>query len=311
MSKSTKFFIEGEHYLSLGLLTLAREKFEAALELSRQFNEQDGVGVCLFYLAQIAANEKNRSAAMNYLKEARAFYRTRNLPQMLTQLDHLEKAIHAIDENVETKGGEAPLTRQDPFELWRNGDLEQAIKIFSHDVQQFEKNKNQLYCGMSLIYLGQAEFANGQTKAALEHLNQARAIADELQNKSLQNALNNAYKTIDFVESQPEINHKSLEQLMDSVDDPIQKLHLALKKGELLILQGIAREAEVAIHEARKQLPSENPEKYQALIMLHETKLLHLKGKSDQARKVLEAALILARKVNDPTLKVLIEQTLV
>ena len=75
---SKQLFVEGEHYLNLGLTELAKEKFIQALEQNKSQSNEQGIGVCLFYLAQTAYFEKNVEEAFSFLQEAQVLYRRKN-----------------------------------------------------------------------------------------------------------------------------------------------------------------------------------------------------------------------------------------
>ena len=311
MSKSTKFFVEGEHYLRLGLLSLAQEKFKTALELSRQHQEAEGIGVCLVYLARIAAAEKKKKEALDFLNQAKALYRDRGHQAMLAQLEVLKKTIGEIRES--STADVHPIEEvksEDPFELCKRGDFKTAAFIFKNDVAHFRERHNTLHLGMSLLYLSQTLFSDGQNEESFKYLNEAQQIARHLDNADLQKALENAVHVRTLVEQHRDIDGKSVGELIRTVSDPIKKLNLALKKVEIALLKGNGPEAEEALFEARKYIPKKQPEKFIALTMLLESRIMLFQGKKEQAQKVLEYALGYADKAEDHELSGLIKQSI-
>lgn len=309
MKKLNEPFIEGEHYLSLGLVSMAKERFQHALKNNRQKNNLEGVGVCLFYLAQTAVTEKNKAEALKYLEDARAIYRQRGHDQMLIQLNHLENAIQALEEEAQVKQIPEPEPEIKPLDLFKAGKTEAAISIFEKNIQHFRKSDNQIKLAQALLNSGQCQFAVNQTDMAIEHLNEARELAFRLKHEELSQAIDDAFQAIQLVSQQKEIDRQSIAEIVKNVNEPDKRINLLLSKAEISILKHHVKDTETAIHEARKCIPQQNAEKYMALIMLVEVKLLRLKDKFQQASQVLKYALELAAKIGDSDLVQLIQET--
>lgn len=313
MAKTFEPFIEGEHYLELGLLTLARERFEQALQISTKQNDTQGIGVCLFYLIQVAIAENNKAEAIQFLQKAREHYRQRNHTKMLGQLDLLNNEIEKLTDSNTSKESileaMAPAENPDPFELYQQGAISAAIKIFESDVQEFRK-KNQPYkLALSLLYLGQCHFTNNNLETAITYLKEAEILADKINDQNLKYSIQKAFDTIHLLDHQKDIDQKSLDDLLRDEPDPLKKIMLALSKAEIYILKRNPQEAEIAIHQARRFIPEKKPEKYLALISLVESKFLRLKNKPDQAVAVLKYAKELAEKSRAEDVIKMIQQT--
>jgi tetratricopeptide (TPR) repeat protein len=302
MKSSVDAFIEGEHYLSLGLLTLAKEKFIESLAMNQKNDDQEGTGVCYFYLAQVAAAEKNKPEALDFLGKAREVYEQRGMEQMINQIEHLEKAIHKVKSKPQPILDVNPTPRKNPFELFRNGEVAEAIQIFEADVKKFRAAQDWHHLAMSLLYVGRCYFRIEKDETALKLLQEAQEVAAKVSHNELQQSINQALKSISVVLHQTEIVYKPLAELMASTDDAGQKISLALSKAEIYIIRGNVKQAEEAIHTARKCIPKKNPEKFQALIMIIESKLLLLKQQFEPAQKVLEMAQTIAEKLQDQEL---------
>lgn len=316
MKKSIETFIEGEHCVSLGLLTLAREKIQEALEINKKNGDEEGIGVCLIYLAQIEIKENRKATAQEYLDQAREHYRQRNMEDMLTQLDLLQEVIDNLKQNLttdvtvpKTKNPQQPAA-VDPFQLFREGEVEAAAKIFVDDILKFRQSDNQRKLAMSLLYLGQCQFTLGKHSDAFSHLNEAREIAQKIQDHELIHTINGVFENIALIEQQKELDKLTLQELLEQDLTPTKKLMMLLSKAEIQILKGLGQEAERAIHEARKLLPQQNVEKQLVLIMIVESKLLRFRGKIDSAQKLLDQAKEIAEKIREPELVRLVEKSI-
>jgi tetratricopeptide (TPR) repeat protein len=313
MAKTFEPFIEGEHYLELGLLSLAKERFQQALQIARAKNDAQGTGVCLFYLIQVAIAENNKPEAIQLLQKAQDHYRQKNHAQMLSQLNLLGQAIDKLAEPE--NGVELPVEQKippensDPFELFQQGAISAAIAIFEKDVQDFREKNDPQKLALSLLYLGQCQFSNNNLETAIIHLKEAEIIALKINDHNLIQAIQEAFNTIHLLQNQKDIDQKALADLLKNEPDPLKKIMLALGKAEIHILKRNLKEAEMAIHQARSFIPEKNPEKYLALINLVESKFLRLKNKPDQALIVLKYARELAQKCQAEDVMELIQQT--
>ncbi|MBN2091755.1 hypothetical protein JW964_19225 [candidate division KSB1 bacterium] len=313
MPKIFEPFIEGEHYLDLGLLILAKERFQQALQIATTKQDAQGIGVCLFYLIQVAIAEKNKPEAIHFLQKAREHYHHRNHAQMLSQLELLSHEIEKLTEPDQVEAiptKEKPLPENpDPFQLYEQGAIEEAIKIFKKDVQTFRKKNQHDKVALSLLYLGQCHFTNNEIQKAMTHLKEAEKIAQEINDQNLINAIQKVFDTIHLIDHQTDIDQISLEDLLKNEPDPLKKIMLALSKAEIYIIKNNLKEAEFAIHYARQFIPEKNPEKYLALIHLVESKFLRLKKKPEQAAIVLKYAKEFAQKSNANDILEMIQQT--
>ena len=309
MKSSVNTFIEGEHYLNLGLITLAKEKFQQALAFNQQTKDPEGEGVCFFYLARTAIAEKNKDEALEYLKKARKNYDERGMRQMLEQIKLLEDAARQIKQDEKPIVDVPPVPENNPVELFRSGKFEAAIKIFASDVQKFRAQHDQERLAMSLLYLGQCLCTIEQDDDALTKLDEAHAIAEELSNPELIESVHHVQETVRTVKAQTELNKLSLTDLETAPIPPAEKVATALSKAEIFIMRGNSANAEKALHLARKSVPEQENEKLQALILVVESKLLRLKQKFDPALKVLQLAQAIAEKLNDQELLDLIRTT--
>jgi len=313
MKKSIEIFIEGEHYLGMGLPVLAREKFLAALAINQANQDAEGIGVCLIYLVQIEITEKNKRNAQAYLDQAKVHYQHRNLEKMLGQLKLLQEAIDALDAQTETPGAEPapslPEATIDPFALFRNGEIEQATEIFIADVAEFRQTRNVRKLALSLLYLGQCRFTLGQMTEARAALNEARQLAQQLQDMEILHGIAQVFENMNLIDQQKDLDRLSIAEITSQKLPVLRRFMLLLSKAEILILKGLGKDAELAIHEARKLLPPESFEKQLVLIMIVESKLLRLKGKTGAAKSLLQQTRALAQKSGEPELVQLVEKS--
>lgn len=313
MAKTFEPFIEGEHYLGLGLLTLAKERFHTALQIANEKQDAQGMGVCLFYLTQVAIAEKNKPEALEFLQKAHDHYQKRNHTRMLSQLNLLNLEIQklAAPNSIEETPvpPESPQEKSDPFDLLQQGAIEDAIQIFTKDVQEHRQKNQPDKLALSLLYLGQCQFTQNDVKTAITHLKEAEKIAKELNHPGLIDAIQKAFDTIDLLEKQKVIDQNALEDLLKNEPDPLKKIMIALSKAEIHLLKRNITEADWAIHQARRFVPEKNPEKYLALISLVESKLLRLKNKPEQAITVLKYAKEFAKKSDAKDILDMIQQT--
>lgn len=313
MKKSIEIFIEGEHYLGMGLPVLAREKFLAALEINQANQDAEGIGVCLIYLVQIEITEKNKRSAQAYLEQAKVQYQNRNMEKMLEQLKLLQDAIDALEDQAEVPEA-APAHFQpesvvDPFSLFRNGEIERASEIFAADVAEFRQKRNERNLALSLLYLGQCRFTLGQMTEARAALNEARQLAQPLQDHEILHGIAQVLENMNLIEQQKDLDQLSIVEIVSQKLPELQRFMLLLSKAEILILKGLGKDAEMAIHEARKLLPPEHFEKQLVLIMIVESKLLRLKGKTGAAKSLLQQTRALAQKSGEPELVQLVEKS--
>ncbi len=312
MAKTFEPFIEGEHYLNLGLLTLAKERFQTALQIADENHDAQGMGVCFFYLIQVAIAEKNKPEAITLLQKARDHYGQRNHSQMLSQLDllknEIEKLVEPEPNDEKTSIPIAIPESHDPFELFQQGEINKAIKVLEQDIQRFRQANQPYNLALSLLYLGQCEFTNNNQKLAVNHLKEAEQIAHQLKNQELTEAIQKAFHTIHIMEQEQDIERHSLENLLKNETDLVQKIMLALSKAEIYILKKNVNEAELAIHQARRFIPEKNPEKYLALISLVESKFLRMKNRPEQAVIVLKYAKEFAQKSGADDILEMIQQ---
>jgi tetratricopeptide (TPR) repeat protein len=314
MKKSIDTFIEGEHYIGLGLLTLAREKFLEALEINKKQQDDEGIGVCLIYLAQIEIKEKKKNTAQEYLNQAKAHYKNRNMEKMLAPIGLLQTMVDAIEQKPEapvlpTAKIPEPPAPCDPFQLFSDGEIEHAALIFSKDVAEFRHSGNQRKLALALVYLGQCHFTLGQLAEARTALNEARNIARQIRDAEIIQEINQVFENIHLIEQQKELDNLSVQEICGQKLSPAEILILLLSKAEILILKGLGNAAEIAIHEARKLLPKQNLEKQLVLIMIVESKLLRLKGKIKPAKSLLQQAREIALKTREPELVQLVEKS--
>ena len=313
MAKTFEPFIEGEHYLELGLLTLAKERFQTALEIADEKHDVQGMGVCLFYLIQVAIAENNKPEAMKLLQKAKELYQQRNHSQMLSQLDLLNNEIEKLSEpdpNAEKTAPPILIPETcDPFELFQQGEVNKAIKIFEQDIQRFRQANQPYNLALSLLNLAQCQFTNNNQKIAVNHLKEAEQIAHQIKNQELTEAIQKVFNTIHIMEHEQDIDRQSLEDLLKNETDPVQKIMSALSKAEIFILKKNVKDAELAIHQARRFIPDKNPEKYLALISLVESKFLRMKNKTEQANIVLKYAKEFAQKSGADDILKMIQQT--
>lgn len=312
MPKSIEPFIEGEHYLSLGLLTLAQEKFEIALQTNRIQNDLTGIGVCLFYLTQIAIAEKQQAIASKYLAEARQIYQQRGRHEMLNQLNLLEHEIKKLDlEPANTLAAPDTLstTPINPITLFLQGEFEPAREIFARDVELLRQQPQPSALARALLYLGQCELFLDQPETARTYLNESQQIALQHQDMELITILKDTFDKMKYLEEHQQIDQTPLNKLLATAKGPQEKLLLALAKAEILLLKKRVAESEIALHQARKLLPEQHPERFLTLILLTESKLLVLKNRIDQALRLLDFARQYAEKTQDPDLMALVKLT--
>ncbi|MCI0511965.1 hypothetical protein L0128_01970 [candidate division KSB1 bacterium] len=312
MPKSIEPFIEGEHYLSLGLLTLAQEKFEIALQTNRTQHDLTGIGVCLFYLTQIAIAEKNQAVASKYLAEARQIYQQRGMQEMLKKLNLLEHEIKksgAEPANTLEAPEIQPATPINPITLLMQGEFKQAREIFARDVAQLRQQPQPSALARALLYLGQCELFMDQPTTARTYLNESQQIALQNQDTEVIAILKDTFDKMQYLEEHQQIDKTPLNNLLATASNPQEKLLLALAKAEILLLKKRVAESEIALHQARKLLPEQHPEKFLTLILLTESKLLVLKNRVGQAPRLLDFAQQCAEKTQDPALIALVKLT--
>lgn len=306
MSFSKEAFLEGEHYLNLGLTELAREKFTQALEQSKSQKDEQGAGVCLFYLTQTAFLDKNIEEALFFLKAAKAHYKRRDHEKMLNQLDILEQGIHNLSKIEEQKAAlnpETPLPRPIP------NDQEKAQPIsLEAEIKLLREQGNSLLLAQKLLQLAQTKLGQTDYALATQYLHEAHEIAHQLGDKILQSQIHGVFEDITLMRNHQDIDERSLEELVASAQTPQDKIKLALSKAEILILKNDFQGANEALHEARKRIPTEAKERFIVFSMLVEFKLLRKQGQLEQADSVLEYAYKLAVQINDSELLSLVQE---
>ncbi|MCK5738043.1 hypothetical protein KAH55_02635 [bacterium] len=306
MSFSKEAFLEGEHYLNLGLTELAKDKFTQALEQNRSQNDEQGIGVCLFYLTQTAYLDKNIEEALSFLKTAQAIYQRRNHEQMLNQLDILEQGIRNLSKTEDQKTAPIPHTPL-PLTIPDAQDEEKPIPLEA-EIKQLRKQGNSLLLAQKLLQLAQTKLAQTDYSLATQSLHEAHEIAHQLGDKNLQSQIHQEFEDITLMRNHQDIDERSLQELVESAQSPQDKIKLALSKAEILILKNDFQGANEALHEARKRIPTESKERFIVFSMLVEFKLLLKQGLLERANTVLDYANKLATQINDSELLSLVQK---
>ena len=306
MSFSKEAFLEGEHYLNLGLTELAREKFTQALEQNKAQNDEQGIGVCLFYLTQAAFLDKNIEEALSFLKTAQALYQRQNHEQMLNQLDILEQGIRKLSKIEDQKTALNPDTPL-PLPISDAQDAEKPITL-EVEVKQLRKQGNSVLLAQKLLQLAQTKLAQTDYSLAIQSLHEAHKIAHQLGDKKLQSQIHGAFEDINLMRNHQDIDERSLQELLASAQSPQDKIKLALSKAEILILKNDFKGANAALHEARKRIPRESKERFIIFSMLVEFQLLRKQGMLEQADTVLDYANKLAAQIDDSELLSLVQE---
>jgi len=306
---SKQLFVEGEHYLNLGLTELAKEKFIQALEQNKSQSNEQGIGVCLFYLAQTAYFEKNVEEAFSFLQEAQVLYRRKNHDQMLRQLDILEQGIHDLADTQKSEVPDSSAVSSSP--ITADVQAEEHVISLESEVDQLRQEGNTPILAQKLLLLAQKEMTQRDYSLATQYLQEAHRIGQLLDDQKLQSQIHAAFEDITLLKNHADIDERSLHELLSSAKLPQDKFTLALSKAEILTLHNDIKGANEALHEARKQIPADSSkEKFIVLSLIVEFKLFQKQGLVEQADKILDYAKKLATKINDNELLLLVQQVL-